>query len=146
MDFVDKFSFVGIKEVVAHEMPKNCSIPGCTSRGGKENSQELSFYGLPKEEDLRHQWLVAIKKPITVSEYTSICSLHFEGGKRPKEHPISSVFPWKKPSKSRSPPKPHEPLPQAKRRKTEREELQVALCTAENVIAKKDKRIEELEK
>ena len=59
-------------------MPKNCSISGCTSRSDKEECSGVSFYKLLSDNTRRHQWLVSIKKPITVSFYTYICSLHFK--------------------------------------------------------------------
>ena len=79
----------------------NCSNPGCTSRGNKESNcsipsctsrgNKACLLFSASIHDLLHQWLVSIKKPITVS----ICSLHFERGKKTPEHPlqIPTIFP-----------------------------------------------------
>ena len=92
-------------------MPKNCSIPGCTSRKSKEHCKDFPFYSLPQEPNLRHRWLVAIKKRINVTKYTYVCGLHFDGGKKNAENPLPSIFPWSEPPKRRQPPKSREPLP-----------------------------------
>ena len=75
-------------------MPKNCSIPGCTSRSDKEDCKHLLFHGLPKDPSLQHKWLASIKRPITISEHTRVCSLHFSGGVKSATSPIPTLFPW----------------------------------------------------
>ena len=75
-------------------MPKNCSIPGCTSRSDKEECQHISFHKLPTDGNRRHQWLVSIKRSITVSPYTYICSLHFKDSKKASRNDIPTIFPW----------------------------------------------------
>ena len=75
-------------------MPKNCSIPGCTSRSDKEECSGVSFHKLPSDNTRRHQWLVSIKEPITVSSYTYICSLHFKNSKKSPDNDIPTIFPW----------------------------------------------------
>jgi hypothetical protein len=75
-------------------MPKNCSIPGCKSRNDKEECKGISFHKLPTDSEKRHQWLVSIKKPITVSPYTYICSLHFKDNKKTSDNDIPTLFPW----------------------------------------------------
>ena len=82
-------------------MSKHCSIPGCTGRSNKEECKGLSFYKLPTDTE-RHRWSVSIKKPITVSPYTYICSLHFKNTKKAKDVPTlfprtPSVSAWKSP-------------------------------------------------
>ena len=114
-------------------MPKNCSIPGCTSRRGEENYKNVSLHPLPSRSP-------------SLFLTTYICSLHFQGGERSKEHAIPTVFPWNEPSKLRNPPKPRESLPPPKRRETEQQELQHALITAEGMITKPDETIKELKK
>ena len=42
----------------------------------------------------RHQWLVSIKKRITVSSYTYICSLHFKNSKKSPDNDIPTIFSW----------------------------------------------------
>ena len=44
--------------------------------------------------DRRHQWLVSIKRPIRVSPYTYICSLHFKDNKKESNNDIPTIFPW----------------------------------------------------
>ena len=75
-------------------MPRNCSIPGCTSRSDKKECEHLSFHKLPTDVDRRHQWLVSIKRPIRVSPYTYICSLHFKDNKKESNNDIPTIFPW----------------------------------------------------
>ena len=55
-----------------------CSIPGCESRSDKPEFASLKFHRLPQSTELRHQWLVSIKCPLTVSENTRIYTVHFE--------------------------------------------------------------------
>ena len=74
----------------------HCSIvcpspaPGCTSRRGKGEACSLHFYHLPSNPDVRQCWLVSIKKSIVVSDYTRICSLHFIGGEKTVDNPITN--------------------------------------------------------
>ena len=75
-------------------MPRNCSIPGCTSRSDKKECEHLSFHKLPTDFDRRHQWLVSIKRPIRVLPYTYICSLHFKDNKKESNNDIPTIFPW----------------------------------------------------
>lgn len=110
-------------------MPKNCSIPGCTSRSDKEECSGVSFHKLPSDSTQRRRWLVSIKRPITVSSYTYICSLHFQDSKKSQDNDIPTIFPWTVPLSVRKPPTvrlftPPEP----KRRKSDEhltEQLQV---------------------
>ena len=75
-------------------MPKHCSIPGCTNRSNKEECKGLSFYKLPTDHEERLRWLISIKKPITVSSYTYVCSLHFKGNKKTSNNDVPTIFPW----------------------------------------------------
>ena len=102
-------------------MPKNCSIPGCKSRGDREECKGISFYKLPTDSEKRHQWLVSIKKQITVSPYTYICSLHFKDNKKTSDNDVPTLFPWT-PIPVRKPPvvRPFvPPVPRAKKHKDE---------------------------
>ena len=78
-------------------MPKNCSVPGCKILEAIRKSVKvsISFYKLPTDADKKgHQWLISIymKKPITISPYTCICSLHFKN--RTSYNDIPTLFPW----------------------------------------------------
>ena len=101
-------------------MPKNCSIPGCTSRSDKRECVHLSFHKLPADSDRRHQWLVSIRKPIKVSPYTYICSLHFKDNKKASSNDIPTIFPWTNATTIRKSPanRPFTP-PEPKKRKHE---------------------------
>ena len=126
-------------------MPKHCSIPGCTSRSDKEGCKTVSFHTIPRDVSIRHQWLVSIKKPITISEHTRICSLHFVGGMKSASSPIPTLFPWSTPAAVRATPRQRSPpTPQPKHPKLE-EQLYEALDEAQTEIDARDKRIEELE-
>ena len=113
-------------------MPKNCSIPGCTNRSNKEDCQAVPFYALPKDIELRQRWLISIKKPITVSNYTYVCGDHFEGGLKSKDNPIPTIFPWSEPCQHRKPPTDRMVLPPPpKRSRQEQPECHSAKCQDE---------------
>ena len=78
-----------------------CTIPGCSSRSDRCECEGVKFHRLPQDPDQRYRWRVSIKKPISVSENTRICSLHFEscsvGGKsieawRGSKNAVRSTF------------------------------------------------------
>ena len=84
-----------------------CCVPGCFSNSKRDVN--LSFYGFPKEKNLRKRWLHKIsRKNFSPSTGQRVCSLHFEGGKKPymynvsvnfslaKSHPRPSPKPWRK--------------------------------------------------
>ena len=125
-------------------MVKHCSIPGCTSRAGKEGCEGVSFHTIPKDPVLRQQWLESIRKPFSVTENSRVCSIHFEGGVKTSSSPIPTLFPWTK--QTRPPPVARHlpPLPQAKRMKFE-DELCEALDEAQHEIDECKERIEDLE-
>ena len=77
-----------VNRILLLHVPKNCSIPGCTSRSDKKECEHISFHKLPVDSDKRHQWLVSIKKPIKVSPYTYICSLYFKDNKKTSSNDI----------------------------------------------------------
>ena len=106
----------------------------------------VSFHAIPRDVSIRHQWLVSIKKPITISEHTRICSLHFVGGMKSASSPIPTLFPWSTPAAVRATPRQRSPppTPQPKHPKLE-EQLYEALDEAQMEIDARDKRIEELE-
>ena len=99
-------------------MPRHCSIPGCSSRSSKEECRSLVFYHLPSNTQERQKWLVSIKRPITISKYTYVCSLHFEENRKTTEHPIPTIFPWSTIVKHRNSPSirsPPGPVPKKQR-------------------------------
>ena len=104
--------------ILIDTMPKHCSIPGCTSRSNKEECKGLSFYKLPTDNEERPWWLVSIKKPITVSPYTYVCSLHFKCNKKTSSNDVPTIFPWTPSNSARKSPtvRPFVP-PEAKRHK-----------------------------
>ena len=127
-------------------MPKHCSIPGCTSRSNKEECKGLSFYKLPTDTEERHRWLVSIKKPITVSPYTYICSLHFKNTKKAKDVP--TIFPWTPSVSARKSPvvRPFvSPAPQTKKHKVE-EDLSKQLQSYTESYTKLQEKYLQLEK
>ena len=69
--------------------------------------------------DQRYRWLVSIKKPISVSENTRICSLHFERSEGTVKSLIPTIFPWSIPVKLRHPPAIRNPIPPTKRKHEE---------------------------
>ncbi|KAH0535046.1 hypothetical protein KQX54_012472 [Cotesia glomerata] len=94
-----------------------CLVPGCTS-GYKSNFEKVHFFSVPKDEKLKEQWQIAIKRPNTlVSKTQVVCDKHFLAGdiirsrqllgpegevlgvspyRRPRLAPgaVPSLFPW----------------------------------------------------
>ena len=84
---------------------------GCTSRRRKDEVSNVHFYCSPADSYERHRWLLSIRKPITMSDNTRICSLHFPDMEKTIENPVSTVFPWSKKLKQHWPPLSRLPLP-----------------------------------
>ena len=131
-------------------MPRHqyCSIPGCESRSDKPEFASLKFHRLPQSTELRHQWLVSIKRPLTVSENTRICTVHFDGNEKSSESAVPTIFPWKQPRKRRKaptppPPPPREPLPLKKKPKHDEKPEERNITRIE--ILKHEERIMQLE-
>ena len=70
-------------------MVSSCGAVGCKNRGGKEEKNEdgtvkdktakrISFHHLPKEKNLRDQWLHNIRREGEIPKKLVICSEHFE--------------------------------------------------------------------
>ena len=129
-------------------MPRHqiCSIPGCSSRSDRQEFEGVKFHRIPQDPDLRHDWLVSIKKPITVSENSRIYSLHFEGSEKTADSPLSSIFPWSVSEKHRQPPAICNPLP-LKKQKHEKPltPTQVKLDAARREIERHEERIVQLQ-
>ena len=104
-----------------HPMPwyQICTIPGCSSRSDRRECEGVKFHRLPQDPDQRYRWLVSIKKPISVSENTRICSLHFERSEGTVKSLIPTIFPWSIPVKLRHPPAIRNPIPPTKRKHEE---------------------------
>ncbi|XP_060789802.1 uncharacterized protein LOC132894244 isoform X2 [Neoarius graeffei] len=76
-------------------MPKvNCCVPYCVST--TKRTPNLSFYQLPVEENRRKKWISLIRNENlrTESKWTSVCSLHFSGGKKTYLNRDPAIFPW----------------------------------------------------
>ena len=81
-----------------------CCVPGCFSNSKRDVN--LSFYGFPKEKNLRKRWLHKIlRKNFSPSTGHRVCSLHFEGGQKNYMNNVPVIFPLAK-SHPRPSPKP----------------------------------------
>ena len=71
---------------------------------------ELSFHRLPlHNENLLTKWLVNIRRVNTpVNEYSRVCSVHFEGGKKKGKDDVPTIFAWSNTITPRPPPKERE--------------------------------------
>ncbi|XP_078366265.1 uncharacterized protein LOC144650453 [Oculina patagonica] len=98
---------------------RHCCVPLCTQRGKNGPAgQNVSFFNFPNEEELRKQWIHAIRREVgsffQVTKSTKVCSLYFNerdikkslGGRRPqlKANAIPSRFAWKGSSPRKRPP------------------------------------------
>ena len=84
---------------------------------GKKNS----FFGFPKEENLKKQWIHAIRRDVgpnfSINKGTRVCSRHFReedlqmglnGKVSPRTGTMPNIFAWKRSSpRKRVPPTPH---------------------------------------
>lgn len=61
-------------------MPPSCAAFGCTNRGtGEVKRRGITFHKIPKDPGKRVAWVKAMRrKDFEPSEYTVICSCHFE--------------------------------------------------------------------
>lgn len=71
---------------------KICVYKSCNSSSECTKCSNVFFVPFPnpmRENDKYKRWLqICHSKPLYISRYTSICSLHFVGGRGPtKEHP-----------------------------------------------------------
>ena len=72
-----------------------CCVPGCFSNSKRDVN--LSFYGFPKEKNLRKRWLHKIsRKNFSPSTGHRVCSLHFEGGQKNYMNNVAVIFPLAK--------------------------------------------------
>ena len=76
-------------------MPKtNCCVPYC--HAVSKRHKLLSWHILPRDEQLRKEWMVLIRNDnLRVnSKGTSVCGLHFRGGRRTYDEKKPIIFPW----------------------------------------------------
>ena len=112
----------------------------------KRTVKIVSFHAIPKDASIRRQWFVSIKKPITISEHTRICSLHFVGGVKSASSPKPTLFPWSAPTTTWATPRQRSPTPTPEPKHPKLgEQLYEALEEAEVEISARDKNIKELE-
>ena len=96
-----------------------CCVPGCTQKGTVDpEGNRVGFVGFPKDQNLRQEWLVKIRRDIgphfKLTEATKVCSLHFHpsdvkkgiGGKKMAlcKGACPSRFPWRTSPRKRHPP------------------------------------------
>ena len=72
----------------------NCCVPNCVSTSRRTPS--LKFYILPVEKKRRKLWISLIRNDClrTSSRWTSVCSLHFPGGRKTNVIKDPTIFPW----------------------------------------------------
>jgi len=64
-------------------MPANCCVPLCTKKDKRDNQtgKTISFFRFPKEENLKKQWIHAIRRDVgpnfSINKGTRVCSRHF---------------------------------------------------------------------
>ena len=75
-------------------MGKNdfCCAPNCSNR--RNRKENIQFYRIPKEKELRKIWLLRIRrKQFKPTANTRLCSEHFVGGRRSMDPSSASYFP-----------------------------------------------------
>ena len=76
-------------------MPKtNCCVPYCHASSTRHT--RLSWHRLPKDKEIKRQWAVLIRNDTlrVDSNGTSVCGLHFLGGRKTYDIRLPSIFPW----------------------------------------------------
>ena len=103
-------------------MPTNCCVPLWTKKDkrDKETGEKNYFFRFPEEENLKKQWIHAIRRDVgpkfSINQGTRVCSKHFRGedlqrslsGKvSPRTGAVPSKFAWKRSSpRKQAPPTP----------------------------------------
>lgn len=121
----------------------HCCVPNCSNR--RDKCPEVSFHGIPANEDLRKRWLVAIRRDVgphfRISSSTVVCGAHFTAAdfstgsrqgsgavksktRRLKREAVPSVFAWNATAKTR-------PAPRERSLSTLSAEVRVATCATE---------------
>ena len=76
-------------------MPKtNCCVPYCHS--ASKRHIHLTMHSLPRDDATKRQWAALIRNETlrVNSRGTSVCGLHFVGGRRTYDTRLPSIFPW----------------------------------------------------
>ena len=81
-------------------MPTNCCVPLCTKKDkrDKETGEKFSFFRFPEEENIKKQWIHAIRRDVgpnfSINEGTRVCS-GISGGKICKKVSVEKFAPEK---------------------------------------------------
>ena len=72
----------------------NCCVPLCHATSKRH--KQLSWHALPRDPKLKKRWVVAIRNDTLKvnSRGTSVCGLHFQGGRRTYDVNTPTIFPW----------------------------------------------------
>ena len=72
----------------------NCCVPYCHASSTRHT--RLSWHRLPKDKEIKRQWAALIRNDTlrVDSNGTSVCGLHFLGGRKTYDIRLPSIFPW----------------------------------------------------
>ena len=72
----------------------NCCVLYCHASSARHT--QLSWYRLPKDKETKRQWGALIRNDTLQvdSNGTSVCGLHFLGGRKTYDIRLPSIFPW----------------------------------------------------
>ena len=72
----------------------NCCVPLCHATSKRH--KQLSWHALPRDPKLKKRWAVVIRNDTLKvnSRGTSVCGLHFQGGRRSYLVDTPTIFPW----------------------------------------------------
>ena len=72
----------------------SCCVPYCHSASKRHT--HLSMHTLPRDDATKRQWAALIRNETlrVNSRGTSVCGLHFVGGRRTYDTRLPSIFPW----------------------------------------------------
>lgn len=58
-------------------MPRTCCVVGCQT-GYKSNTEKMSTFSFPKDEELKNKWIKAIpRQHFKISNNSAVCAKHF---------------------------------------------------------------------
>ena len=73
-----------------------CCVPGCYNNSEKHKGK-FSFYKLPRDQNLRRQWLHNIsRKDFRPTTGHRVSGAHLEGGSKTYQNDVPTVFPLQK--------------------------------------------------